>query len=310
MSASNLTTRTYVASRFAIDLGGTPGFLKSLEGGNVKSAVMTEGVSAHNTVFKSIGIPEIEDVSFQIGLSSSPPLNDWIQRSSANNYQRQDGALYTADFNYEIKSHREFKEALITEVGFPACDSSSKDAGYMSVKFRPESITTKPVTREKLRGIFSEHQKLWLPANFRLTIDGLEKALKHCNKVEAMTVKQTVVKLESGNARIYELEPGKLEFPNLVFTVPEAYAEPIIKWHQSFVIDGTNSNSDEKTGSLTFLSPNLKDSLGEIKFTGIGIFNVSADKGEAGNESIRRVKVECYVEDFKFTPSTSFTKRF
>ena len=311
MSASNLTTRTYVASRFAIDLGGTPGFLKSLEGGNVKAAVMTEGVSAHNTVFKSIGIPEIDDVSFQIGLSSSPQLNDWIQRSWENNYQRQDGALYTADFNYEIKSHREFKEALITEVGFPACDSASKDAGYMSVKFRPESITTKPASKgEKLRGVFSEHQKLWLPANFRLTIDGLEKALKQCNKVEALTVKQTVVKLESGNARIYEIEPGKLEFPNLVFTVPESHAEPLIKWHERFVLEGKNEQTEEKTGSLTFLAPNLKDELGEIKFTGIGIFNISADKGEAGNETIRRVKVECYVEDLKFKPSTSFTKRF
>lgn len=180
----------------------------------------------------------------------------------------------------------------------------------MSVKFRPESITTKPVTKEKLRGIFSEHQKLWLPANFRLTIEGLEKACKQCNKVEAMTVKQTVIKLEAGNQRIYEIEPGKLEFPNLVFTVPESHAEPLIKWHQRFVLDGKNEQSEEKTGALTFLAPNLKDELGEIKFAGIGIFNISADKGEAGNETIRRVKVECYVEDFKFKPSTTFTKRF
>ena len=162
-------------------------------------------------------------------------------------------------------------------------------------------------------GYSFEHQKPVkdvIGERLLLTIDGLEKALKQCNKVEALTVKQTVVKLESGNARIYEIEPGKLEFPNLVFTVPESHAEPLIKWHERFVLEGKNEQTEEKTGSLTFLAPNLKDELGEIKFTGIGIFNISADKGEAGNETIRRVKVECYVEDLKFKPSTSFTKRF
>ena len=133
------TDRTYVSGRFALDLnGGFAGFLKSCEGGDIKANVISEPAGLDNRVHKHIGQPEYGDIKLQLGLSSSPAINDWIRESWNKNYQRKAGAVIACDFNYKEKGRRTFTEALITEVGFPALDGSAKEPAYMTVGLSPE----------------------------------------------------------------------------------------------------------------------------------------------------------------------------
>jgi hypothetical protein len=46
---------------------------------------------------------------------------------------RRDGAIHTADFDVQIKSERAFFEALLTEIGMPALDASSKAPATITI---------------------------------------------------------------------------------------------------------------------------------------------------------------------------------
>ncbi len=71
------TDRTYVSGRFALDLqGGFAGFVKSVDGGAIKANVISEPAGPDNIVHKHIGQPEYDAISIQLGLSSSPAVND------------------------------------------------------------------------------------------------------------------------------------------------------------------------------------------------------------------------------------------
>ena len=49
--------------------------------------------------------------------------------------------------------------------------------------------------------------------------------------------------------------------------------------NQTFVIDGKCADSDELTGSLTFLGPDLVEELAEIQFDHVGIFPYYPEEG-------------------------------
>jgi hypothetical protein len=100
---------------------------------------------------------------------------------------RKSGAINEADFKRDIRNVREFKDALITEVSFPACDGASKDPAYMTIKFEPEKVKLKKDTG-KAGNPPAANQKRWLPANFRLKIDGID--CSKVRKIGALTINQ------------------------------------------------------------------------------------------------------------------------
>src|SRR4030095_9828169 len=131
----------------------------------------------------------------------SKDVYDCINASWSGNYQRKDGAIVAADHQLTAVSQREFFNALITETTIPALDGASKDPAYLTLKFAPEYT---PITKAsgKVTGESTKKQKLWLPSNFRLAIDGLD-----CTKVrgvDSFTVKQSVVTDDIGDVRDYQ----------------------------------------------------------------------------------------------------------
>ncbi len=293
--------RSYTAGKFALDLqGDMAGWIQSAEGGYASSDVVVEKIGSDLIQHKHIAGVKYEDITVNCGTSMSKSFYEWIQKSIDHQVQRIDGAVITADFNAKEVGRLNFFQALITEVGFPALDAASKDAAKMSVKFSPEYTRAIAKTGAAINGdIGKGQQKKWLPANFKLEIDGLGEACKHINKIEALTIKQKVVENPIGELRDYQKEPANIEFPNLVITCVDAFADQLYAWHEDFVIKGNNDNSKEKTGMLQYLSSDLKP-LFTLEFRGLGIFKLSPDKVEAGSENIRRVKAEMYCEQIKF----------
>jgi hypothetical protein len=123
------------------------------------------------------------------------------------------------------------------------------------VKFAVETTRLKAGGGEVLNKPNNMNQTMFRPENFRLTIDGLEQTCAKVSKIDALTVKQTVARDNIGDARDYQLLPGKLEMPNLKITFNQNVVEPMAAWHQTFVIEGKNDVSQEKNGASSSSAP-------------------------------------------------------
>jgi phage tail-like protein len=299
--------RGYVAGKYGVELDGImAGWVWSAEGGHATSDVIVEKLGPDHIQKKHIAGVKYEDISVSCGTGMSRAFYEWIKASFDHKYARKSGAIIAADYDYNEYSRLTFFNGLITEIGFPALDASSKDAAKMSIKFAPEytrTTTTQgggPSVAGGKYSIDAKTQKKWTPANFRLRIDGLEDSCTRVNKIEAITLKQKVVENPVGELRDYEKEPAVLEVPNLVVTFPESHSKPFYDWHENFVIKGNNGDDQEKGGTLEFLTPNLSEVLFTITFSHLGIFKLTPEKVESGSENIRRLKAEMYCEDMKF----------
>jgi len=299
--------RAFVSGKYAIDIAGNfAGWVQNVEGGQATSDVVEEKMGPDHIIRKHIAGVKYEDISVSCGTGMSSQFYDWIKASFDHQYMRKDGAVIAANYNHKEMQRMSFFHALITSIGFPALDASSKDSAKMTIKFHPETtrVTTSLGGGPSISGTFNQaNQKKWLPANFRLSIPGLDTT--RVNKIEAITAEQKNVEHAVGQMRDYEQEPAHLKIPNLVVTFPESHSEAWYAWHEDFVIKGNNGDDKEKTFILEYLTPNLQEVLFTLTGSHVGIFKLTPDKVEAGSENIRRLKAEMYVEEMTFQYSGS-----
>jgi hypothetical protein len=284
--------RDFDTGRFGIDLGnGWEAFVKSVDGGNTVGDVVREVNSAPYYQKKHIGNVKYEEVSFRIGLPSKG-VSDWLTGTLAGLNTRKTFWLSTLDANFVEIARRQFNNALITAVGFPALDGSSKDAAYMTIKIAPESIEDRPASGKTVT-LDASKQKVWLQSNFRLELKNVPTS--RVSKIDAFTIKQTMVTDEIGENK----EPGKLEFPNVAAFVSAVDAPSWQAWHKDFVINGNSGEAAEQTGAVVFLDPLLKE-IARVELGHVGIFKVAPERSDSSTESISRIKAEMYVETMRF----------
>jgi hypothetical protein len=299
-TAATADSRIPAGGSSALELDGQfIDFLKSAEGGFPKAEVIQEKVGQNLLVKKRIGPPKYQDISIQCSPAMPKPLFDWIAATLNMSSVRKTGAIITADFNGKEQSRLQFNNALITEFGIPACDGSSKEPGYLTVKFSPEFTSPLAGKGSVLKAVGAK-SKAWLPSNFRLTIPGLD--CSKVSKIDALTIKQSVAQNVVGQMRDFQKEPARLEFPNLVLSIAQFSAGTFYAWFQDMVIKGNAGENNEKAGTLEFFDPTLKSTLFTIYFHHLGIFGFTPEKSEANAETIKRVKVEMYCEQMTLVP--------
>lgn len=290
---------TFVDGVFAFTIdGAAAGFSRGVDGGAIAGEVIVEPVGPDGIARKHIGNVKYEDFAIQAGFGMSKAFYSWIKDSFDGVAPRHTLSAQTLDGKLAVASEQQFVDALITEVGIPACDGSAKDPAYMTITFAPESTHAVGPSPKSPGAPPKDRQKTWLPANFKLTIGDLP--CSRVNKIEAIVVKQKIVENAVGSTRDYEKEPTHLEVPNLVITFPEAQSKAFYDWHEDFVIKGNNGPEAEKQGQLTLLSLDRKQELATISFTNLGIFKLTPEKVESHSDTIRRVKAEMYCEEIKF----------
>jgi hypothetical protein len=303
--ASPIAERSYVSGNFLLTLDGSnAGFLKAIDGGYITADVINQSLGASGGITKKhIGSPKYEEFSLQVGFSMTKAFYDWIAASWNMNYTRHDGSVILTDFDYVARSARNFEDALLTETGIPACDGSAKEPGYLTVNFQPEFIKYVPGSGETI-DFDQRQQKLWVASNFRLEIDSVD--CTRVNKIDAFTIKQGVVTDSLGDARAMQVKPAAPVFPNLKVTFSQVSLPSWMDWFQSFVVQGNNSDAQEKNGRLQLLTPDLGTTLAEIKFFNIGIFKLE-QQSSADTSAIARWAAELYVErmEFRYMPPVS-----
>jgi phage tail-like protein len=284
----------FAAGRFALELDGTMcGFLKSVEGGGITADVIVERPGTATFPKKHIGAPKYEELVLGVDLSLDKLFYEWLADTLAGKSVRRDGSITATDSRQKAVSERQFFDALVTEVTVPKADAGSKEPGVLTVKLAPELLRARAGSGVAAK-VSAARAKSWLPANFKLEIDGLD--CKKVSKIEALSFKVNVAEDQVGEERIATKEPTSIEVPNLQVTLAESGSQTWTAWFDDFVVKGLNGDENEKSGKLSFLTRDLKSTLAEVRFFNLGIFRLEPEPRAAGQETIARIRAELYCE--------------
>jgi len=292
--------RAYAAAHFALELDGKDeiGLFKSIEGGSIKTDVMTYQNGTSFDRWRQLGKPKYEDIKLQVGLSMSKPFYTWIDGFFQKKVERKTGAIVAADFYYVERARREFSEALIKEIVFPKLDGQDKNPVYMNVSIAVEGLVFKKGGGKQLQKPAGfEKQKAWTSNNFRFRLDGFEDQCTRISKVDSFTVKQNIIEYHAGGFRAPIKCSSQVEFPAITFYVPEVDSQAFVDHFKKRGVDGEVPG--RLTGSITTFDNEGAD-LFEVSFEGADISNVVPDKLDSGSEEIKHVKVDIYTEKMSF----------
>jgi hypothetical protein len=296
------TRRAYSAGHFELAIDGhkSSAYLKSVEGGYVKASTVDEPIGSFNDRIKHTSVVDIEPFTCDCGLSGLGEVLRWIQSSWQRKFERRNGQISHADFNLKQTFEHEFFDALISETTFPALDGASKESAFMKIKFQPEKVISKKKAGAMVQSNIGAKQKLWTASSFRFDIDGISN-MQFVNKLESFTVKQGIKKFYTGQDRFPQIEPTKLEFPNISGTIALDYADGLIKWYDDYVVKGQSDPAAQKSGSLQYLGPDKKTLLFEVSFLGLGINHLQIIQSAANQDAIKRVKFDLYCSGIEIS---------
>jgi hypothetical protein len=280
-----------------LEMGGVnQGIMRSFEGGSAVGNVVVEKLGPDLIAHKHLAGVNYEDITVTVGVGVGKDLYEWTKASFDHKHIRKDISFKRSDINQNVTWQMDVFHTLITSVGFPELDGSSKDMGLLTLTLSPE-MTRMKAGSGKLSQSLGSKAKQWLTCNFRLTIPGLD--CTRVSKIGALNLTAPTTSNPVGEQRDYEKIPSAITFPNLVVTMPEQLAQTFTDWHNTFVIQGKNDQSQEKEGTLEILAADMKEVLYTLKFHGLGIFRLAPEKLVAQNQ-LPRVTAEMYCETMEF----------
>ena len=298
-----LTRNSFAAGHFEFRIDGhePTAYVRSVEGGWSRANIADDVVGPNRQRVKHITTVDIEPITVEFGVPGAKDMLRWIQRSwNRAEPDRRSGQITHADFNMRTMLEHQFYEALLTDTTFPTLDGASKEGGYIKCKLQPESIvsTVLGTPGPQISGTMSPLQKMWTPAAFRFTIDGIE-GMQYVNKIESFTVTLETKKGYNGVRRLPEIVPLRLKFPNITGTISLQYADKLLKWHRDYVRgqdgSGTTDPAAQRSASIEFLSPDRKQTIFRINMFEVGPVYVGLTPSKANEGQIKRVKFELYV---------------
>lgn len=302
MRRTSTQNRSYTASSFILELDGShiAGFFRSVEGGGVKSDVMTYQMGNTPDQWRQLSKQKYEDFKIQVGMSMSAEFYSWISQFFNGTIERRNGAVISGDFHYKERMRRVMKNMLISEVAIPKFDAGDRAPCYMTVGLVPETVEFEPGNPNiDLSPTIQTKQKLWTPNFFEFTINQFEQCLKRVTKIEAFTIKQTILEYKSGNQRDPWRVPGRIEFPNLTFFLPEADAGPLIDHFTKRVLRGQPAPHTRLTGGITALDSD-RQPLCTISLAGIDISAIGPDKSDSTSQDIKQIRIDITCESMAF----------
>ena len=302
--AANAGPRAYSAAHFGLELDNVPkpvGIIRSVEGGSVTAEVINYQTGENYDIWRQLGKPKYEDIKIQSGMAMAWPWFAWIKLFFDGRGVRKNGAIIAADFQYKEQARRQFQDALITELAFPKLDGSDKNPAYVTMTLTPEKVNFVKGNQQVLKESADlKGQQLWTACNFLFTIDGLDDVVRRCTKVDGFSIKQKPIDYAEGTHIGGLKVPGRIEWPNISFYVPEVDAKPLIDKYMLYATHDENHPADGGfTGAIEY-QDSAHSTMFTINIFGMHIKAVTPDKGDAGSEEIKLVKLEMAVERMSF----------
>ena len=265
--------------------------LVSATGGAADREVVANPHDPSGVLRKSPGKLSYDPLILEIGGATTKEVFQWIADTWAHRGSKKSGFIIKINEHEQDAGHIEFTNALLTEVTLPAFDAAQHQPATMTLKLLPASTVRTMGTGTILR-IPSVPRKSWLRSTFRLNIDGLDTA--HTVRTDALTVAVAALPAPDGS-----FNPGTISVTNLAVSFPEPSAPTYQSWLQSFVIDGHNDPTQEKTATLLMLSPDLRETFLTFTLHNIGIFRLDTvppePPGPTGVNPSPMMKAEMYV---------------
>ena len=286
---------------FLLELDGRlAGRFFDFKGGGIKADV--EPISDPGLITRK----HLDDVEFQemvlaCGTGMSQSFYDWVSSTFRRQYARKSGAIITLDRLSKPTARLSFQDALVSSLGMPALDASSKDPAYMTVTIKPQRTSFNKSTDSRSMGAYSSViPKAWDTSSFRIKIDGLETECQHVTKIEALRLKQRTVVTRTGERRGNEIAPSAIDVPDLVLELPQAFTGRFDQWFNSSVLEAQNPWDMERNGTLDFSAPGAGTSYFSLNLKGLGIY--------AMTRSASSIKMEMHCEEMKFSASGAAVK--
>ena len=288
---------SYPAGHFLLNLDGTLTRIEQLAGGAVRGEVSIFRTGSESLAIKRISGVRYEPFRVAVGMGMGQPLYDWIKAALGGAPVSKDGTAALVNASDKAAAYRHFRGALVEAITFPGLDGSSKEPAFFTIKFSPEEITYAPGDGAKLKATVNAKQKKWLRSNFRFRLSGLEDACKRVATIDSFTVTQNVVEIVAGGSGIRTRHPTTLEIPNLKVTFSAPDAKPWQDWFDDFVINGNAGPGNEKNGTIEFLDPSGKATLGTVSLARCGIFALDLEPSGASKAAAgARYAAELYVQ--------------
>jgi hypothetical protein len=292
---------TYRLDMYALELNGDAQIVTGLNGGFIDGVVVTEKTGAMPK--KRLGGVVIEPVRARVGVDQ---FTKFLAESLEGKAERTKGMVYYIDASGKVQQQRELNGVTLSELAFPGLSGASRPSGLqLTMTLAAESVKAAEALAGALPPVKVENgpaakAKKWA-GDFRLQVPGLPT--NRVSIIEPFTIRRKPVS-DAADLRDQKMAPQQWEIPNLVFYVLPQDSQAWVAWHDDFVVQGHNSDDQEKTFTLELLSSDLKDTLLRLEGSGVGIVSakyeqsVTATSGSPASPATG-FRVEVYVEQMR-----------
>lgn len=298
----------YAVGNFEITLDGLgAAFVSSVDGGTMVSEAVVEPGSRGTFVKKKPSAPRFEPLIVEVNLTAAPKAwIDWVNGSINGTERPKNGALAILDHNYSERQRRSYSNLRLAELTLEKLDAKdAKKPLNIELDFVADSVTETKGTGQQNPTAVSNRGKSASASNFRITMPGLDTS--RVSSVGPITVKlvgggtpskgvDALMKGEQRNNARAEVMP----FTMRLSEGPTADAWKA--WYQSFVVQGKNTDAEEKTMTIELLDPSLKTVLFRARLEGVGIVALAPGTLEANKENSTELQADLYAESFKLDP--------
>ena len=246
-------------------------------------------------------------------MASTPVFWKWVKETLDNKPEKRNGAIVTYDYKMRERQRRTFFGALISEIGFPALDATSKNPATITVKISPERLRFADGDGSHRGGVsYAQNelvkQKRWLTCNFNFALDRFkgDASLKNA-KVEGFTFKQAVMANPIGRMLETHKYAGSVETPNVQVSFPQSAVTPWVEWYEKCVRHG-NYIGELTTGTIEYLDNERASALMTLHLENVGLTSLEFEKLEPHKEGIVKAKASLYVERSASKKATGSTR--
>lgn len=292
------TTRVGVGGRVGFELEGKQaGWLSKAVGGRARGKYLAVGErlgpssapSSRGVVSGVIHTP----LQTEFGAGMSREFLDWITGSLGGSGAERDGAVIETDHNLNIVSQREQAQMLLTCLKLPKLDASAgKSAFTVAAELTPEFTRT-----VKGSGKFQPQAKVVrapLCSSFTVEVGG--ELLKFATSVEFPVFQTKIAEERHGSQRLPSRQLADYGWVgDFVVTTAATQLEGLQAWFDAFVLQGKNTEADERTATVNVLAADMKTKVVEISLDGLGIYQLEPDEASAsGADAPRRMVARMY----------------